>query len=372
MPRGPREPRSAQSDRRCRTGRMEITAAEGSGPGWKVACTLAVVLLCLHSLLPHTKVAGTTDGPPVSAASSCGKTAVTGRITGGKDTVDKRWPWQAGLLYQGTFICGASLISDYWVISAAHCFQMSHKPSDYKILLGYYQLEKPTSYSQLAAVYRLFIHTDYNKRSFQESDITLLQLYHPAKFSDSIRTVCLPEANIQSLDLIFCWITGWGMVTEQEFLPTPKTLQEAEVGFLDNSFCESILKPPETSNQTIAIKDSMLCAADSLTGKSVCRGDSGGPLVCKLNDTWYLMGLSSFSTPCEKPIGPSIFTKVSYYNQWITEKQKSSPNPDPSTAPAEEKPPALFNFNSLGNVHKPRSFLVLVASQTFLLLLIFL
>ncbi|XP_020745873.2 serine protease 40-like [Odocoileus virginianus] len=372
MPRGPREPRSAQSDRRCRTGRMEITAAEGSGPGWKVACTLAVVLLCLHSLLPHTKVAGTTDGPPVSAVSSCGKTAVTGRITGGKNTVDKRWPWQAGLLYQGTFICGASLISDYWVISAAHCFQMSHNPTDYKILLGYYQLEKPTSYSQLAAVYRLFIHADYNKRYFQESDITLLQLYHPAKFSDSIRTVCLPEANIQSLDLIFCWITGWGMVTEQEFLPTPKTLQEAEVGFLDNSFCESILKPPETSNQSIAIKDGMLCAADSLTGKSVCRGDSGGPLVCNLNDTWYLMGLSSFSTPCEKPIGPSIFTKVSYYNQWISEKQKSSPNPDPSTAPAEEKPPALFNFNSLGNVHKPRSFLVLAASQTFLLLLIFL
>jgi len=102
------------------------------------------------------------------------------------------------------------------------------------------------------------------------------------------------------------------------------------------------------------------------------QGDSGGPLVCKLNDTWYLMGLASFSTPCEKPIGPGIFTKVSYYNQWITEKQKSSPNPDPSTAPAEEKPPALFNFNSLGNVHKPRNFLVLVASQTFLLLLIFL
>ena len=102
------------------------------------------------------------------------------------------------------------------------------------------------------------------------------------------------------------------------------------------------------------------------------QGDSGGPLVCKLNDTWYLMGLASFSTPCEKPIGPGIFTKVSYFNQWITEKQKSSPNPDPSTAPPEEKPPALFGFNSLGNVHKPRNFLVLVASQTFLLLLIFL
>lgn len=59
-----------------------------------------------------------------TVSTACGKTAVTGKIIGGKNTVDKRWPWQAGLLYQGMFICGASLISDYWVISAAHCFQM--------------------------------------------------------------------------------------------------------------------------------------------------------------------------------------------------------------------------------------------------------
>ncbi|XDC58296.1 hypothetical protein R6Z07M_009478 [Ovis aries] len=69
MPRGPREPLSAQSDRRCRTGQTEITAAEGPGPSWKVACTLAVVLLCLHSLLLHTKVAGTADEPARSAVS---------------------------------------------------------------------------------------------------------------------------------------------------------------------------------------------------------------------------------------------------------------------------------------------------------------
>ncbi|XFG07016.1 hypothetical protein AB1E19_010640 [Capra hircus] len=270
MPQGPREPLSAQSDRRCRTGQTEITAAEGPGPSFKVACTLAVVLLCLHSLLPHTKVAGTADEPARSAVSSCGKTAITGRIIGGKEAVDKRWPWQGGLLYRGRFICGASLISDYWVISPACCFQLSHKPSDYKILLGYYQLEKPTAYSQLAAGYRLYIHADYNKRYYQESDIALLQLYHPAKFSDSIRTVCLPEANIQLLNPIVCWITGWGMVTTQELLPTPKTLQEAEVGILANSFCEKILKPPERSDQTVSVQDGMLCAADLLKGESVC------------------------------------------------------------------------------------------------------
>ena len=102
------------------------------------------------------------------------------------------------------------------------------------------------------------------------------------------------------------------------------------------------------------------------------QGDSGGALVCEVNETWYLIGLFSFSILCQKSVDPSTFTRVSHYNQWITEKQKASPNPDPSIAPSEEKPPALINFNFLSNVHNPWSFLALVVPQTFLLLLIFL
>ena len=53
----------------------------------------------------------------------CGKPAVTGKIFGGQNAPDRRWPWQASLLYHGKHICGAALIDAYWVISAAHCFQ---------------------------------------------------------------------------------------------------------------------------------------------------------------------------------------------------------------------------------------------------------
>ncbi|KAM5312404.1 serine protease 40-like [Glossophaga mutica] len=62
--------------------------------------------------------------------------------------------------------------------------------------------------------------------------------------------------------------------------------------------------------------------------KSICRGDSGGPLSCQLNATWFLMGLSSWSLPCHRPVSPSIFTRLTHFSSWIREKQKNTPPPE--------------------------------------------
>lgn len=57
------------------------------------------------------------------------------------------------------------------------------------------------------------------------------------------------------------------------------------------------------------------------------QGDSGGPLSCQLNNTWFLMGLSSWSLPCRAPVGPSIFTRLSHFSDWILERQRDTPPP---------------------------------------------
>lgn len=60
------------------------------------------------------------------------------------------------------------------------------------------------------------------------------------------------------------------------------------------------------------------------------QGDSGGPLVCLLNGSWYLVGLTSWSAPCETPLtSPSVFARVSYFDNWIKEHKKASPDPNP-------------------------------------------
>ncbi len=56
--------------------------------------------------------------------SNCGKAPATGRIIDGAQAADGEFPWLAFLLMEVNgqqFSCGAALINDQWMVTAAHC-----------------------------------------------------------------------------------------------------------------------------------------------------------------------------------------------------------------------------------------------------------
>ena len=67
-----------------------------------------------------------TRGLHCACLSECGvsvKTSRQSRIVGGSNAYSGEWPWQVSLHVQGIHVCGGSIITPEWIVTAAHCVE---------------------------------------------------------------------------------------------------------------------------------------------------------------------------------------------------------------------------------------------------------
>ncbi|PIO41130.1 hypothetical protein AB205_0216790 [Aquarana catesbeiana] len=257
-------------------------------------------------------------GNAFSAAdySVCGSPLVSSRIVGGTDSLDGKWPWQVAVIDKessGTYLCGGSLISPEWVMTAAHCIHKPIQVSNYKVYLGMYQLNVISPHTVVANVRKIIVNSNYIIEG-GPGDITLLQLATPVTYTQYIKPICLPSSNTTFPCGTECWVTGWGTrYYGAGSLVTNGILQEVMVPLIDRNTCQM----DYSLGTSDLIKYDQICAGYKNGQKDSCQGDSGGPLVCEVQGVWYQVGIVSWGDGCAEPNFPGVYTLVTAYQAWI-------------------------------------------------------
>ncbi|XP_041336784.1 serine protease 55 [Pyrgilauda ruficollis] len=239
------------------------------------------------------------------------------RIGTGTDVKPGEFPWLVSIQSHGKHICGGTIISALWILTAAHCFA-DELPPDLRVAVGGVDLSFPLEEHNPDS---LILHEEFNRTSLQ-NDIALILLSSPIKFSMQKSPICLPF--VCDMDTWqHCWAAGW-----QGTSAASHVLQKTRTKLISREKCLKHIPH---------LMGGMMCAeteqGEGGGGGGGCQVDSGGPLVCSYWNTvkwfqvdsggplvcsywntvkWFQVGIISGGNPNHR-----ILTPVYSYQDWI-------------------------------------------------------
>lgn len=203
-------------------------------------------------------------------------------VVGGRNALEHEAPYM--LLLQvdrhgnGSFqhVCGATILTPTWALSAAHCITEVGHQFDYQVVAGEHDLIIESGQEQRRAVIEYLIHDNFvSGPVVGPFDIMVLRLESALTFIPGVvETIRLPPTGVVQTGQ--ATLFGWGSTSLTTTPSFPSILQTVSKPIVSWELCREIVnavmghEPLHYSN---------FCTGAFEYSTSACNGDSGGPLV---------------------------------------------------------------------------------------------
>ena len=234
------------------------------------------------------------------------------KIVGGNTAGANAYPFMVAVEYQGYNFqfCGASLITEKTVLTAAHCITDDNGriiKNKIQVRLGTNVLNDGSG--TVVNIKSIARHPLYNPSTF-DYDVAILTLKTPVTLNDKINVINLPKP-CQAIDCLTGLVTpgtlvrtiGWGL-TSSSASEASDILLRVDMPLISNRDCQTTYT---------WITDRMICTdgTQQYPLGDTCQGDSGGPLFSYIGAAraGLQTGIVSFGHGCAEYAG--AYTRVS-------------------------------------------------------------
>ncbi|XP_037942627.1 serine protease SP24D-like [Teleopsis dalmanni] len=225
----------------------------------------------------------------------------TGRIVGGIDATEGQFAHQISLRYSGSHICGGSIISRNYILTAGHCVGDEDEDGIYHVDDPKYYTIRAGSSNRLSggvviAVETITVHESYGNFL---NDVALLKLSTPLIYSANIKAIPLASSEVTPGEKVI--ISGWGRLKTGGDIPLK--LQWTTLEAISKTKCLTTIG---------MFSDTLICLAHD-PNFGACNGDSGGPAIYN----GELVGVAGFVVGGCGSRNPDGYAKVFYHVEWI-------------------------------------------------------
>jgi len=230
------------------------------------------------------------------------------RIIQGWSAVNGQFPHQAFLITSdnsgNSFVCGGSLISARWVVTAGHCL---YELSQAQVHLG--NVAYASSPIKITSR-NVFVHPSYNPSTLN-NDIALIDMGQSVPISANVSPIKILNSQSDLHTGKVAIVSGFGLTSDSGSVS--QTLNYVNLTIISNTQCA------QTYGNSVIIS-STICGNGITSGaQGSCSGDSGGPLILREASGDTLVGIVSFgsSAGCTANV-PSGFVRPNLFTSWIT------------------------------------------------------